>query len=322
MHPGQGQSYSADERSDVQPEFVVVPGLPGFIAHGGRLMARVAGGETNGAGAPAGVAEPGADGAEGQGEGLGLYDLTTVPEHLRPIVEPELKKIEANVTKRFEEAAAFRKQWEPLSAIEGLTDLQPDALKELVEFHQGVLSDPEAFKAWWTQLGEQAGWMQDVSGGDGGEDGGDDLGGDDPPAIAEIRQTLEGLTTLVEQLAEGQQTSQATQRTEAAKQAITAELEALAGEHLGEGQKFDDDTREAILTFAWRYQDDPEAIAKGFADLQKVKGQSQSSLVEDKLVQPSTALRGGPPDTAPTEITSFAEAKQLARARREAGVGT
>jgi hypothetical protein len=57
--------------------------------------------------------------AEGQGGGLGLYDLTTVPEHLRPVVEPLLKKVEANVTQRFQEHADFRKQWEPFSGSRG-----------------------------------------------------------------------------------------------------------------------------------------------------------------------------------------------------------
>jgi hypothetical protein len=321
MHPGQGQSYSADEGSQVQPDHTVAGD---FIAIDGRLLPRVRGGESDG-GAPAGVADPAAGGGgEGQGDGPGLYDLTTVPEHLRPAVEPHLKQIEANVTQRFQEAADFRKQWEPFSGIEGLADLQPDAVKELVEFHRDVLSQgPDALKAWWTQIGEHAGWAQEVSGGDAGDDDDDDdLGGDDSPAIADLRGQVEQLTSLVEQLVEGHQAGETEKRTTAAKQAIESDLEALAKEHLGEDKKFDDKTRDAILTFALRYPNDDDAVRKGYADLQGIKGEAQSSLVEDKLEQPAAALRGGAADTAPAEITSFAEAKRLARERAKAAVGT
>lgn len=319
MHPGQGQSYSADEQSEVQPMHVVVPGFPGFIAYGGRLMARVAGGENVG-GAPAAGADAGAGEGEGQGGGLGLYDLTTVPEHLRPVVEPLLKKVEGNVTQRFQEHADFRKQWEPFQEVEGLTELQPDALKELVEFHRDVLSNADAFKDWWTQLGTEAGWMPDASAGDDGQ--GDEFGDEVPPAVSQLQEAVESLSAQVQSLVDGHQQTEQTQRTEAAKQAINTELEQLAGEELGEGQKFDDETRDAILTFALRYPQDADAIKKGYADLQKLSGKSQVELVKDKLEQPSGGTTpAGPPDTSPGQVTSFAEAKRLARERRTAAVG-
>jgi hypothetical protein len=315
MHPGQGQSYSADGRSEVQPDHIAIGD---FIAYGGRLMPRVRGAEANG-GAPAAAGDAS---AEGQGGGPGLYDLAEVPEHLRPAVEPHLKKIEANVTQRFQEAADFRKQWEPFQGIEGLTQLQPDALSELVAFHNEVLSDEEAFKQWWTELGQEAGWMQDVSAGDGGDNGDDELGGGDAaPEVVELRGQVEELKGLVNQLVEGQQTQEQQTRQDAAKQAIESELVDLAGKELGEGQKFDDDTRNAILTFALRYPQDPEAVSKGYADLQKLRGQSQSELVTDKLGQPDPAVRGGTADTEPPTVTSFAEAKRLARERSKAAVG-
>lgn len=320
MHTGQGQSHSAAKESGVQPDHLTIGD---FIAYEGRLMPRVRGGENVG-GAPAAAdagGEPNAGGA-GQGEGLGLYTdlLTEVPEHLRPVVEPVLKKMEGKVTQRFQEHSDFRKQWEPLQGVEGLADLQADELSELVEFRRDVLADPEKMREWWEQLGQQAGWMtDDVSGGD---DDDDDDEGDIPPHVAELQSQVQELSQAVQQLVAGHQTQEQRAAQEAAKTAINTELKELAEEHLGEGKQFDDETRDAILTFALRYGDDPEAIAKGFKDLQKIKGGAQSSLVDDVLEQPAAANRGGRPDTAPAEVKDFAQAKQLARARRQAAVGT
>jgi hypothetical protein len=48
--------------------------------------------------------------------------LDRLPEEMRGDVEPIFKEWDANVTKRFQEAAEFRKTMEPLSDL-GLTDI-------------------------------------------------------------------------------------------------------------------------------------------------------------------------------------------------------
>lgn len=320
MHPGQGQSHSVNE-SEVQPQFVVVPGLPGFIAGGGRFMARVAGGESNG-GAPAGVADPAAGGGEGgQGGGLdGLYDLTEVPEHLRPVVGPLLKKVEGNVTQRFQEHADFRKKWEPFDGIEGLTELQPEQLTELLEFQREILSNPDSFKEWWKGIGEHGGWLQELAGN--GEDDDDD-DDDVDPGLLELRGQIETLAGAVQQLIEGQQTRDQQDAQTQAKQAIRKELDDLAVEELGEGQKFDELTEESILKLALAYPKDPNAIGKAYKDFLKITGKSQGDLVKTALDQPAgVANAGGAPDTALEPPKTFAEAKERARARSRAAVGS
>jgi hypothetical protein len=108
--------------------------------------------------------EPAAGGGEAGGEGAagndqadsslgGLYDLGSVPEELRGYVEDVAKQIQGNVTRRFQEHADFRKTWEPFSQVEGLTDLPPDELQELVQFRD-IASDPAQFDDWLVGIAE------------------------------------------------------------------------------------------------------------------------------------------------------------------------
>lgn len=319
MHPGQGQDHSAEKQSDVQP-YVVVPGSPGYIVSRGRWLPRVRGGESNGAPAAAAGDAAGGDGG-GQGEGLGLYDLTEVDEHLRPIVEPLLKKVEGNVTQRFQEHADFRKTWEPYQGVDGLTDLSSDEVSELVAFHRDVLAaGPDALKEWWQGIGEHAGWMPDGSGGDAGDEG--DLGGDAPPQIVELQQQVQAMAQAVQQLIDGQQTRETQDAQSAAKEAIGNELKALGAEKLGEGQEFDEVTRQSILQLALAYPDDPQAIAKAYQDFEKIAGKVEGGLVEHALGQPRAANAGGSADTSAEEPKTFAEARERAKARSRATVGT
>src|SRR6185295_507378 len=127
--------------------------------------------------AAAAQGDPGATG-EGtdQGVGLGLYDLSSAPEELRPFLEQELKKYDGNVTKKFQEHADFRKRFEPYADVD-FGDVPADELGELLQFRQ-VLQDPEQLQEWlgalnqqlgltpstpqeWYALGEQNGWLDD-----------------------------------------------------------------------------------------------------------------------------------------------------------------
>jgi hypothetical protein len=127
--------------------------------------------------------QPGGD-AEGQGDqeitGSGLYDLDSAPEQYRPFIEAELKKIEGNVTKRFQDAKEFREQWEPYSAIEGLTDVPPEDLQELLQLRE-IAQDPEAFDHWIKQMAEHRGLLNsdEPEGGDDEDYEDDDEGGVD-----------------------------------------------------------------------------------------------------------------------------------------------
>lgn len=231
----------------------------------------------------------------------GLYDLSAAPEELRPLLEAELKKVTANVGRRLEDHANYRKRYEALDGIDGLTDVPPDELKELLEFRQ-VAGDQEQFEAWWSAVGEELGFLD----GDAGAPESDDLGGDDPAGqVGELRQLVESLQERLDNYETQGQTEKAREQ---AKQDIDRELAALTEQH-GE---FD---QGLVLRLARDYASEPDAIQRGYEDYLRVTGQAQSELVEDKLDQPTPANRGGRPDTTTPQITTFDQAKEAALQR-------
>src|SRR5690349_17553500 len=71
-------------------------------------------------GADDGTVPAEAPAGEGQGDevnGGGLYDLASAPDDLRPFLEAELKKIEGNVSKRFQDHSQYRDQWSPYEEL-------------------------------------------------------------------------------------------------------------------------------------------------------------------------------------------------------------
>lgn len=292
---------------------------PRYVFVNGRRLARVIGAEGPAGGAPAAATPPAGEGGEpasgegGQG-GLGdLYDLSQAPEELRPYLEQELQKIVGNVGRRFEEAADFRKQWEPFDKVEGLRDVPVEELQELVEFRE-VFSDEEKFEDWWTQVGEKLGFFE---GAEGEEEGEESPEGETPAWAQTLMERLDALEGTVKPISESVSQQEARARQDAAQAAIDTTLDALEGEH-GE---FD---RNAVATLAIPFSDDPieEAIKKGFAQYQQIAGKAQGELADSKNGQPNPAKPGGQPDTSPQQFTDLNDPRLKAAARqRLAGAG-
>src|SRR3954447_21953900 len=113
--------------------------------------------ETPGGGSGGGGGGEG--GSEGGGSENGLYSeaLANVPEELHPYVTEQFKKWDLTVTPKLQEAAKLRDQYGPLSEIEGLSDVPPEELSSLLEFHRmvaGVDEDPTAFVEWLNNANE------------------------------------------------------------------------------------------------------------------------------------------------------------------------
>lgn len=263
--------------------------------------------------APAAAAQPGVgDGAAAQqDQGLqgGMpWDLNDVPEELRGYVADQLKRIEGGVTQRFQEAAEFRRQMEPfspLAEIEGLSEVPPEDLAGLVEFHQ-MAQDPEAFEQWWEQIGNELGLFDGDEGGAEGAEG----NGDQPPAWAQ------GLVERLDALEGG--LNERTQ-TDAERDAL-AEIESEMAQVRKDNADLPWDNEEAavedrILQLAMSYGDDPEAITKGLADYRAITGAGQAALVEAAEHGPQPALAGGNGNTAPEEVKGFDDAKAAAKQR-------
>ena len=284
------------------------------------------------ASAAAPAAPPAAPGgAEGQGEqqesvAAGLYPLDGVPEELRPYMEQQLRRIDGNITKKFQEHSDYRRRWEPYEQIEGFSDMPPEDVAALIQFAQ-MASDPQQFQQWlgqaiettgfvpenipqeaWNEIGQRNGWLDDTGA------PATESGQQESPVeqLTQVMQELldQRLGPIEESVVQSQQEA-AYQR---ASEEIASELEQLHGE-FGE---FDD---EAVAQMAYVYAQGPDALRRGLEDYLRVTGQSQSSLIDSKLGQPNGALSGGRPDTAPEEFNGINDPrlKDAALARFRSG---
>ena len=251
-----------------------------------------------------GVQPGGAPGADAGQGASGLYDLDSAPEHLRPYIEAELKKIEGNVTPKFQEHAEFRKQWEPYQEL-GLHDVPPEELQQLLRLRE-ISNDDEAFRRWWDAIGKEMGYVD----GDGLDE---ELGIEDEDEGPDLEEVIGRL--LDERLGPIQERFSAQDEESAVAgelESIESELAALKEQH-GE---FDEDK---VCQLALAYADDPDGIQKAFADYQQLVGGAQRNLVEDKLTnQPGVPVGGGSSPSPERPVDGFSGAKSAALERLRA----
>lgn len=260
--------------------------------------------ETTAAEVQPGETPEGVEQGQGSDSYHGLYDLSAAPEHLRPLLEAELKKVTANVDSRFREHSDFRKKFEALEGIEGLTDVPGEELSQLLEFRD-IAADPEAFEGWWFQVGKELGFFEDDGSAPEASEGGEGDGAQAP----EIAQLMETVQSLSQRLEEFETKGESEKAKAQARQEIDKQLGALREQH-GE---FDD---QLVLRLARDYAEEPDAIQRGFDDYLRITGQAQNELVEDKLSAPAPANGGGRPDTGGQGVPrSFKEAGAAALQR-------
>jgi hypothetical protein len=242
-----------------------------------------------------GAAEVQPDGGQGQaGDETGLYDLSSVPEDVRPVVEEHLKAIEGNVTRKFQEAAEFRKQWEPLQEL-GVDQWDPESLEWLLSIGERLSGgDPEAV---FRELAEQF-----------SDQGEPEVLDDDPVAL--VKQELEEqFAPMREQFQEFQQQRALQEQT----QALYHELQEIEGER---GEKIGDDELDELLEIAaaqFMTSEQPLRDAIGFRD--RIASAAQKRLVSQKLSDPQAAEGGGRASTQVLPPATFEEAKEAALAR-------
>lgn len=251
--------------------------------------------------------ETGDQGTDATDSGYAQY-LDSVAPEVREQVEPLFKEFDGNVTKKFQEAAAYRKQWEPYEDL-GLTDLEPEQIKGLLEF-AAMANDPEKFGQWWENAGKELGLIDKLKGGEEAPrlDEFDDLS---PEKVKELvaEQVGEKLSPVEEMLQKQQQEQQVA---EAAKQVD----EAMAQIRKNNASLFEGDAEaqekveQRIARLAYAYADDSslspdEMIQKGLEDYKEMIGQGENGLFERKSTQPKPPEGPGAADTAPEKISSF-----------------
>jgi hypothetical protein len=277
------------------------------------------------------VTAPAENGAGGGGEetqGNGLWDLSTVPEELRPHVEPFLKDFDRNANKKIQEQAEQLKRYQPFQEIEGLTDVPPDEMQALLELRE-IFSDEDTLHEWvqhisqelgiggadladedsWRQAGIENGWLDDD-----GEGGG---GGEEYTMEDIIAAVKEAIAPDIEPIRQAQEQQMTQAQIQEIERELQQQMSAIEEQHgaLSEAQKED------IISLAQNYVNEDDPIAKGFEHYQRIRGGGQSDLVDDKLsVTNGTALNGGATDTTPQK-TSWIDGndpKELAKRRMAA----
>lgn len=241
------------------------------------------------------IAQP----AEGQGDSAPYAEfLERIPEGLRGDVEPVFKEWDANVTRRFQDHAEFRKQWEPL-ADTGISQLDPSEVSWLVQFRQ-ALDDPQTMQQWWQSYAQQNGLtvteaqQQQPS----AEPALDEYGYQDATQLQKLLdERLGPLATQIEQFnTRFAQADQAQAEAEAGRfiEGQIAELKAKHGD-------FSKDTEELINTLAGAYiESDPmNAIPRAWEDLQRWRNNVEKEALQAKVTQPAPAEGGGIPAVSP-----------------------
>jgi hypothetical protein len=250
----------------------------------------------------------------------GLYDLDSVAPEVREQLVPHLKAIEGNVTKKFQEAAEYRKQWQPYEDL-GLTDVKPDELQGLLEFAKNA-NDPDWFSNWWKQAGDEMGLFEKHA-----SPSTDDLGLDDPDTdltpekIQELvaEQVAEKLSPIEQHLQQEEQTRKVEQANEEIGSALSSIEDAEPNLFKGDAEE-KEKVQDAIIRLSYAYADDSslsveDMIRKGFEDYKQLIGQGEKGLFDQKVEQPQTPEGPGAPSTAPEKITSFDDPRLMAQAR-------
>jgi hypothetical protein len=257
---------------------------------------------------------------EGQGGEAtgGLFDsyLQTVPEDARDTVASYLKDASKGVEGRLQEAAAFRKTWEPFSQIEALKDYQPEDLSQLVAWHQSVVSNPDAYKEWLAQAAKEAGLTpaeeKELSTLE--EDG--ELTREEVQKL--IQEQAEQRVAPLQERLEQFESQQVHDLEENAIRQVFADIESA------EKIKLTEDQKQAICELGMAHVADAKGtelpmgdaswVKAGFDRYRQIVSEGQRAFVDEKVRQPNPPLTPGGAPAAQAPKT-FDEASKMALGR-------
>lgn len=243
--------------------------------------------------------------AADQGVNLGFIDISSVPEDYRPHVAPIFKDIEREIGTRLQDAAEYRKGWEPYESL-GLDQYEPESLGQVLQFANEVLGNDESFEQWWNQVGEEQGWFE--SDGDEGDDDEDDEGLIDLSDPDTFRSAIrEEIGDVLSPILESQRNDEQQRAVEEAGKQIEQQVADLKGEY-GE---FDE---QVLYKFASHY-DGPEAIQKGFQDMMEFVNSVEGQIIEGSGGGAPRPEGPGQPNTSPEPIRSIKDARKVAQER-------
>jgi hypothetical protein len=241
------------------------------------------------------------EGQDGEGTSGAPYQeyLDRIPEELREDVEPVFRDWDGQVTKRFQDAAEFRKQWEPLQDT-GIHKYDPGDVAWMVQFRE-ALNDPQSIQQWFDSYAKENG-LTSAQAQQQLEQAVDDYEYQDPSQQNFERLLEDKLNPLLQKLEQydGRFAEQEQQKALAdAERIINGQITELEQKH-GE---FNEETKELINTLAGRYIDsDPmNAIPRAYDDLQRWQNNVEKSALQAKVDAPAPAEGGGIPSVTPDQ---------------------
>lgn len=261
------------------------------------------------------LAQPAGQGEEGTGGAPYQEYLDRIPEQVRGDVEPIFKEWDANTTRRFQEHAEFRKQWEPYQES-GIQKLDPEAAQWASTFYQ-ALDNPQAIQQWYQEYAQQHGLDQAQSQPAEPEPDFSDLGGfEDPTAQFQklLDQRFGPLTQKLDEFAQWRQTLEQGAREAQAREQIDRQLAELASKH---PDRFDDNAKEALeaLLPGFIEQDPRNAVSNAWSALEKILNHNEKQVLQRKAsLTGGGGEPGGLPNSTPDQAPqSLDEAGKQAR---------
>jgi hypothetical protein len=249
-------------------------------------------------------------GAPGTSDAPYAEYLNRIPEELRSQVEPVFKEWDSNVGRKFQEAAEFRKQWEPYAPL-GVTELSPDEVAWALQFRQAAVHNPDAVQQWYDEYANAHGLaaakqqLEQATGSTAEEFGFTD------PTVSALEQQLKPIQDQLQAMNRWREQQEETHRLAEAERYVHAQMDELKGKHP------DDWNQGAVERLVAQYiETDPQhAVQRAFADWQAIKAQIEKDTLQSKADQPPPAESGGTVNAAPEEFRTMAEANRAALER-------
>lgn len=243
-------------------------------------------------------------------------NLDGLAPDVRDQINTILDQYEGNATKKFQEHAEFRKQWEPYGEL-NITDFDPEYLGELLQFSE-IFEDEGRFDEWLTSTARERGILGQ-QGGDAADAGGEGDEYDVPQTKAEldeyVQQKVQEAVAPIVQHTQQQSEQQATQEI---SQQLDQQLDKLLGQDQIDVSQFSDEDREAVFALALAAREDhKDPVAAGYLQFKRIRGAGEADVVNGRLNRGQAPEGGGgraPLDPA-KKPTTFKEASAMARER-------
>jgi hypothetical protein len=228
--------------------------------------------------------------------------VNSAPEELRDAAAELAPVWDQYVQGKFNEAAEFRKQYEPYA--DSLQNLTPEDLQDYQAFKE-LSQDPQQLYQWHQNWDQQLrSEHPELFDSQGNYDGGVSQQAAVPPQLMNEVAELREWKAQQEMAAQQQQVDSF----------IQGELNTIRTDN----PNLSDQDMDDICALAARYvpaEGEPpqDLIQRGFRDFQNLIGRTERSFFDKKTSQPSPAQHGGRPSTAQSPITSFETAGEAAR---------